>query len=304
MKIVKNIPLLSVVLSIVLLFQSAWAHAEIVEKKLSITGKNYPIPAILTLPKLTQEKKYPIVIMLHGTASQKNEVGGLFTRMAEKLAKQNIASIRFDFAGSGESTVDYQLYDLESAVRDTVSVYNQIKAQKHIDNKNVHLIGFSQGGLIAQLTAMNTEIPVLSMVTWSSVAGDGVTNFKPFFEQFWPEAKENGFAAIKFPWFPHPLNFSKNWFEQVRDNTSLTQMASYQGALLAIAGDADKTVPWESSLSLIKGAKQAKASMYLIKNSNHLFNVLAKDGRLAEDQSNAEELLRVTTDYLSQQVMK
>jgi len=272
------------------------------EQELSIKGEHYQIPAVLTLPDLKSEKPLPVVIMLHGTASNKNEVGNLFKRLAEKLAKQNVASIRFDFAGSGESIVDYKVYDLKSAVNDVINVHQYIQQQKQLEHKSIHLLGFSQGGLIAQLASVNSALPVTSMVTWSSVAGDGIGSFQPFFDQYEQESIDNGFAAIKYPWLNKPLNFSHQWFEQIRNNTSLTQLIAYQGALLAIAGDADKTVPWQNSLSLIKGAKQAQTSLYLIKNANHIFNVLAENSaELNSDQSLAEELLAITAHYFIKQ---
>lgn len=273
-----------------------------IEQELSLKGDNYQIPAVLTLPDLQSLKPLPVVIMLHGTASNKNEVGNLFKRLAEKLAKQNVASIRFDFAGSGASSVDYKVYDLESAVNDVVNVHQFIQQQKQLEHKSIHLLGFSQGGLIAQLAAVNEILPVASMVTWSSVAGDGIGSFEQFFAQYEQEAISNGFAEIKYPWLDKPLNFSHQWFEQIRNNTSLTQLATYQGALLAIAGDADKTVPWQNSLSLIKGAKQAQTSLYLIKNANHIFNVLAENSaELNSDQSLTEELLAITEHYFIEQ---
>jgi dienelactone hydrolase len=285
------------------LFSFALPAQTIIEQKLKIKGDMYQIPAILTLPKLAMNNSFPIVVMLHGTASNKDEVGGLFKRMANQLAYQNIASIRFDFAGSGESAVDYSQYDLKSAVNDAISVYKFINQQKNIEHSNIHLLGFSQGGLIAQLVAVHPELPVASMVTWSTVVGNGVSSFKPFFEQYEQEAKDNGFAAVKFPWLPKKLNFSHTWFEQVRSNTTLTQMSQYKGALLLVAAADDHVVPWQSSVTLLETAEQSKASLYLIKNANHVFNVLANDGeRLNEDQSIPNELIHVTSHYFKQQV--
>lgn len=273
-----------------------------IEKKLSIKGDNYPIPAILTLPDEKKTRPFPIVVMLHGTASQKDEVGDLYKRLASKLANKNIASIRFDFAGSGESSVDYRLYNLEGAVNDVLSIYSFIEQHKGIESQSIHLLGFSQGGLIAQLAAVQPKLPVGSIVTWSAVAGDGIGSFKPFFDQYEQEAVDNGFAAIQYPWLEKPLNFSHTWFEQIRHNNSLTNMNTYKGALLAIAGDADKTVSWQNSVALVKGAQQAKASLYLIKNANHIFNVLAKDGsKLNSDQGITQELLNITTYYFTEQ---
>ena len=46
---------------------------------------------------------FPAVLMLHGFASSKDEVGGMYQRLAAQLGEQGIASLRIDFRGWGES---------------------------------------------------------------------------------------------------------------------------------------------------------------------------------------------------------
>src|SRR6187200_1900101 len=67
--------------------------------------------------------KAPVVLMLHGFGSSKDEVGGMYKREAEALAAKGIASLRIDFQGFGKSdgdtgstTVGGQLADAESAL--------------------------------------------------------------------------------------------------------------------------------------------------------------------------------------------
>ena len=76
---------------------------EIMNKSTEIAGRNYSIPAIVTLPETGG--KHPCVIMCHGTASDKNEVGNMYADLADSLAAKGIASVRFDFAGCGDSKV-------------------------------------------------------------------------------------------------------------------------------------------------------------------------------------------------------
>ena len=42
----------------------------------------------------------PCVLMVYGRASQKDEVGGLYQRLAVSLANRGIASLRIDLRGS------------------------------------------------------------------------------------------------------------------------------------------------------------------------------------------------------------
>jgi uncharacterized protein len=274
------------------------------EKKLMLDNGVYNVPGILVTPRVQTNQKIPVIVLLHGTASQKNEVGGLYQRLAVNLARRGIASLRIDFAGTGDSPVDYRFYTLTSATQDATTALNYLGAHSEFDAQRVALLGFSQGGLIAQLIAAK-DSRIKALVTWSSTAGDGAGIYQSFlFDEYYAEAQRNGFAAVHFPFLAKPLNFSLQWFSEVQRNTSLTDMANYHGKLLAIAGAADMLVPYASSMQLVSAAGCTDAWFYLVKGADHLFNVLGKGDAagLAEDQSSAEALLTVTTEWLTRKL--
>ena len=270
------------------------------EQEVQLNAGMYYVPGILVKPKLAAGKKIPVVVMLHGTASQKNEVGNLYQRLAVSLAKRGYGSLRIDFAGTGDSLADYKLYNLTTAKHDTKTAINYLVRQEVFDTDRMGLIGFSQGGLIAQLVAAEDE-RIKAMVTWSSVVGDGVTVFESFFDKYYAEAKDNGFAVVEFPWRDEPLNFGLQWFNEIKSNTSFTDMKNYQGKLLAVAGTADTLVPPVSSTRLVNSIGPARASLILVKDADHMFNVLAdsNENALAEDQTTPESVLQATTDWFA-----
>ena len=87
--------------------------------KIESSTHQYQIPAVLTLP---QQRDCPVVILCHGTGSDKNEAGNGYVYLASRLAAKGIASLRFDFIGTGESSVDYIEYTFTSAQRDISDV--------------------------------------------------------------------------------------------------------------------------------------------------------------------------------------
>lgn len=259
------------------------------ESSLKLSNGEYDIPAIINLP--ASVNPVPAVVLLHGTASHKNEVGNLYARLAAALADQGIASVRIDFAGTGDSPVSYRKYTLESAVRDAGVALHYLQQQSGVDPQRIGIVGFSQGGLIAQLLiAKQPEFS--SFVAWSSVASDGVSAFRPMFESMYQQALEQGYVTQQYSWRA-PLEISLEWFEQVKANRSLTNMASYKGALLAIAGSADDVVPAENALRLIDATQAYPAQAVVIKNASHIFNVL--DDKAGED----EQLLELTTQWFA-----
>jgi len=273
------------------------------EQVLSIDNGTYKVPGTLVTPKQSTSQKNPVVVMLHGTASQKNEVGGLYQRLAIYLAQKGYASLRIDFAGTGDSPVDYRLYNLTSAQGDATAALNYLAAQPQFDNNRMGIIGFSQGGLIAQLIAEN-DARIKAMVTWSSVGGNGIDVFQFMFDEYYTEAQKNGFAVVKFPWREQPLYFGLQWFNEIKANTALDKMINYQGKLLCIAGGADPLVPNESSSKIIKASASSDATLIVIKGADHMFNVLgnANANGLATDQSTAENMLALTSEWLARKL--
>lgn len=262
------------------------------ERTLALDNGHYAVPATLSMPD-EAAAPVPAVLMLHGTGSSRDEVGGLYRRLAGRLAQSGIASIRIDFAGTGDSPVDHALYTLDSAQRDASTALAFLRAQPSVAATYIGVIGFSQGGLIAQRLALG-DADIAAMVLWSSVAGDGIGPFAPLFERYETEARNNGFAVVDFPW-REPLAFSHEWFEQVRASRTLSEFKRYTGPLLAIAGTADEAVPPESARQLIEAAGSTEASALFIKGADHIFGVLGND------PSQAETLIRVTVQWFEQQ---
>ena len=275
---------------LVLAFVSLSAFADALSSPLMLDNGEYEIPAIMTSPEGTAV--VPGVILLHGSASHKNEVGDLYLRLAEQLANNGIASIRIDFAGTGDSPVDYTHYTLKTAVRDAEVALAFLRSQPQVDANRIGVVGFSQGGLIAQLL-LAQQPDIKSFVAWSSVASDGIGPFADMFETLYMKAKREGQVEQQFAWRP-PLSISYEWFEQVMANQSLSGMAEYTGTILAIAGSNDAVVPPAAATRLIVASGSDVARAVIIKGADHIFNVLD------ENANQDEQLLEMTTEWFAE----
>lgn len=265
------------------------------ESEISLAQDDYTVPAILAQPD-NSIGPVPAVLMLHGFAGQKNEVGELFARLSKHLADQGIVSLRIDFAGAGDSTVGHELFTLSSAVRDAQTALTHLRNQPSVDPARIAVLGFSQGGLIAQqLVLQNPEIAAL--LTWSSVAADGVGSFQPYFDRYREKARDDGVALVDLDWRPQPLPLSNRWFEEIETQQTLTAMRDYKGPLLAIAGIADKIVPYQQSVALIAQSPHPESRVLLLAGADHLFNVL--DVRVKDaGRPSHEQLLEETVSWL------
>lgn len=238
------------------------------EEVVMIKGSQRTIPATITLPD--GAGPFPFVVMYHGTGSNRHEAGNGYDLLAPKLAEAGIASARFDFAGNGDSAADYKDYTFSSGIADGEDVIAYMRGLAEVDDARLGLVGWSQGGTIAMLTAAR-EGDVNSVVTWA-----GALDMRNAFSELYAEAEKNGFAVMTFDWRPS-LNLSLEWFNQARSTDVAAELANYKGAILAIAGDKDTVVPPETTDAIVAAAGGTDKLKSIIKGADHTFNIFSGD---------------------------
>ena len=238
------------------------------EEVVMIKGSQRTIPATITLPD--GAGPFPFVVMYHGTGSNRHEAGNGYDLLAPKLAEAGIASARFDFAGNGDSTADYKDYTFSSGIADGEDVIAYMRGLAEVDDARLGLVGWSQGGTIAMLTAAR-EGDVDSVVTWA-----GALDMRDAFSELYAEAEKNGFAVMTFDWRPS-LNLSLEWFNQARSTDVAAELANYKGAILAIAGDKDTVVPPETTDAIVAAGGGTDKLKSIIKGADHTFNIFSGD---------------------------
>lgn len=247
-------------------------------------GENWDIPYTYVKPLLPEGKTAPAVIMLHGTGSSRDEAGNGYVIAAESMGRAGIATLRIDFVGCGESAGSYRDYTLTSAMGDANAAIAFVQAKPEINSNAIGMMGWSQGGTVAMLTASRNNA-VKSLVTWA-----GAVDMSFFEADKYEIAKTDGYATVTFDW-REPLDFPLAWFEEVRSISILEELGSYQGALLAIAGSGDIVVPPSDTELIITAAGTEEKDHYIIEGGDHTFNLFTGDMTVFDD------LNTVTTDW-------
>ncbi|MDP5053226.1 MAG: alpha/beta hydrolase [Congregibacter sp.] len=267
------------------------------EHSVWINNGEYQVPGILGIPD-AGTALMPAVLMLHGTASQKNEVGDLYLHLANALADADIASLRIDFAGAGDSPVDHSRFSLSGATGDAQASFDFLAAHPAINPEKIIVLGFSQGGLIAQRLALQ-EPSILALSTWSTVATNGPGSFKDFFDSYYAEALRAGYASVNFDWLSEPLVFSLLWFEEIKAQLTLSEMPGFHRPILALAGTADDTVPYQQSVDLVAQSRHPMSQLVLLAGANHIFNALTPAADAPGSVTQHDRLLSVTLEWMT-----
>jgi len=80
-----------------------------------------------------------------------------FRVIADYLTRKGIAVLRFDKRGVGKSTGDFNTATTEDFAQDVSAAIEYLKSLKEIDPQKIGLIGYSEGGFIASMTASRSE---------------------------------------------------------------------------------------------------------------------------------------------------
>ncbi len=109
---------------------------------------------------------YPCLIVCHGFAG--NKLGGSrrFVAFARHAAEQNLAVLRFDFAGSGDSEGDLSELTLASQLDDLRAAVDAVAELPYIDIDRIGLVGHCLGAVSA-VRAAARDPRIGRVVAWA-----------------------------------------------------------------------------------------------------------------------------------------
>lgn len=230
------------------------------------TSGDYQISAILTVP--TTDEKVPLVVMNHGFGGYKDEGNG-FVYISRMLAEKGIASIRMDFAGTGDDTRDFTDYTLTSAASDANDCVDYAIENANIDDTKLGIFGYSNGGRIATLMcgmdAQRYQVRVLLAPAVFSDSTDDEANLA--------ECQETGYREME--WFGNTLKVSGDYYESVIDfANNLEEYEQVDIPTLVIRGDNDAMIPEETVTDFVAATD---SNLLRIAGADHGYGFYADD---------------------------
>lgn len=137
------------------------------------TEAGITLAGTLTLPRA--KGPFPAAVLISGSGQQDRDetVEGHrpFLVLADYLTRRGIAVLRFDDRGVGKSTGDPATATSADFAADALAAVKYLQTRQEIDAKKIGLIGHSEGGLIAPMTAVRAPGEIAFLVL---LAGPGV----------------------------------------------------------------------------------------------------------------------------------
>lgn len=225
------------------------------------------INGTLFLPKTHKNERLPIAIVCHEFMANQ-----LFSfPYAKALAEIGFAAFCFDFCGGGlvstsrgsrrDMSVLTEISDLKAVLRFAQSLYNT-------DESELLLVGCSQGGLVAALTAAQTPETVNGLVLLypalciPDAARAGEMLWLKFDPSHIPEKMHAG-----------PMPLGRRYAADVMNMDAFRQIAGYSGKVLLLHGDRDAIVDisYAEKAESVYRAAGADVRFVVIPGGKHIF---------------------------------
>ena len=150
---------------------------------LNFSSGTLSISGTLTTPSISQLP--PCVVMIHGSGAQDRDgnISGfrvqIFKFIAEYLAENGIASLRYDKRGCGRSDGNYKVAGLSELVDDAGAAIGHISSHQNIDTSQIYVLGHSEGAVLTpEICLRNPAVrgAILLCVSLRSFEEDGAKN--------------------------------------------------------------------------------------------------------------------------------
>lgn len=232
------------------------------KREVTIPGSVGKLAATLQVPEMKQGAKVPLVIIMHGLGSDKDNM--LCAALADSLQESGIASLRFDFNSHGKSEGNIVDMDFNNLQADAEKVLNYARKLDFVSN--ISLAGHSMGGVIASMVAGREGADKIKSVVLFAPA-----------VAIQDDAQRGEFSGFKFDPNNIPATFEVmghtmggKWLKTAQTLNILETAKGYQGKLYVIHGTEDQFEPYVTSSLYLRDNPNGK--IVLLKGFDHYFS--------------------------------
>ena len=242
-------------------------------RKFEVYGPQGGIATDITLPKgfNPETGKCPMVILMHGIFSSGNIVP--MPALARELADAGIASIRFDFGGHWRSEGEMQHMTIGKEIEDALALWEYVKALPYVSE--ISLLGHSQGGVVASMTAgileSRGEKPAgLVLIAPGSVVQDACRNGRFFGAEFNPADPPEYVKCFGI------MKLGREYILSTQELDIYGTAKAYTGPVRLIHGSKDTIVPMSCSEKFVETYGD-RSELITVEGENHMITRTKKE---------------------------
>lgn len=256
------------------------------QNAIEIKSRNLTLRGMINTPDQATGK-LPTIIILHGFGGNKMGPHFMFVKFSKALAELGFASVRFDFAGSGESDGEFINMTLSGELEDAENILNYVKSLDFVDNQRIGLVGFSMGGAVASMLAGINDNDIRALCLWSPAGNMPEIVINDFIGEGYTEFLKNGYHEYD------GLLIGDKFVEDLKKIDIYNTASEYSKNVLLLHGTGDEVVALKASEKYLETYGD-KAKLTVIDGADHLFS----------RQSWKQELIGHTIDYFNQELLE
>lgn len=223
----------------------------------------------------------PGVVFLGGFHS--DMTGTKASYLNDYCRRRGQAYLRFDHYGHGASSGDVTMGTIGRWAKDAIAMLDSLTEGPQI------LVGSSMGGWIMLLAALARAVRIHALV--------GVAAAPDFTEDLlWPRLdaaqrqaiRETGAVNLPSEYNPAGYIYRLNLFEEGKRHLVMRGAIALNCPVRLLHGLEDKSVPWQTSLSVAEHLVSRDVALTLVKDGDHR---LSRDRDLARLSQTLDELL-------------
>lgn len=234
------------------------------QKAVEIESRGLTLRGMVHIPD-GNTGKLPVVIIFHGFTGHKMESHFSFVKLSRLLEKSGIASVRFDFGGSGESDGDFVDMTISKELLDAKTILDYVKTLDYVDINRIGVVGLSMGGAVASMLAGDRKEDICALCLWAPAGNMLELILNGPYKDKIAEIEQNGYIDLG------GLLLGLDFINDLKSIDIYEKASSYDKNVLILHGDSDKTVPVSASEKFLE-IYEKRGCLHIVQGGDHTFN--------------------------------